>query len=154
VGAGIGRILAKVTMESDPPIILVVDSDPAAGAGPVSALPAQGYDVMWAVTGGEAIRLAAAESPALVLLDPDLPDMDAVDLCCVLSVAHPAATIVVSSVQAADEEVIAALEAGADDYLDKRLARGCCWPASVPTCVAGPPSRGCTGRRLGTGRPL
>ena len=49
--------------------LLVVEDDESIGRPLTAALRGQGYDVLWAVTAAEAVELAVAEPPALVLLD-------------------------------------------------------------------------------------
>jgi DNA-binding response OmpR family regulator len=99
--------------------ILVVEDDESIGRPLSAALRGQGYDVLWALTAAEALELADAEPPALVLLDLGLPDLDGVELCRQLRVCVPATVIVVLSARADDVDVVLGLEAGADDYLTK-----------------------------------
>jgi len=99
--------------------ILVVEDDESIGRPLTAALRGQGYDVLWALTAAEALELAAAEPPVLVLLDLGLPDLDGVELCRQLRLLVAAAVIVVLSARADDVDVVLGLEAGADDYLTK-----------------------------------
>jgi two-component system KDP operon response regulator KdpE len=69
-------------------------------------------------TGGEGIDLAAAEQPALVVLDLGLPDMHGIDVCRELR-RWSAAPIIVLSARHLDTEKAALLDAGADDYMTK-----------------------------------
>ena len=88
----------------------------------VSATPRsqseRGVRVIEAATGREGIDLAAAESPALVILDLGLPDMSGIDVCREIR-RWSSAPIVVLSARHADTEKVALLDAGADDYLTK-----------------------------------
>lgn len=99
--------------------ILLVEDDEAIGRPMVGALRGQGYDPLWALTAAEALELAGTETPALVLLDLGLPDLDGVELCRQLRAGLPATVIVVLSGRADDVDVVLGLEAGADDYLTK-----------------------------------
>ena len=99
--------------------LLLVEDDEAIGRSLTTALRGQGYDTMWALTAAEAIELAAAEPPVLVLLDLGLPDLDGVELCRQLRGTLPGVVIVVLSARADDVDVVLGLEAGADDYLTK-----------------------------------
>lgn len=99
--------------------ILLVEDDEAIGRPMVGALRGQGYDPLWALTAAEALELAGTETPALVLLDLGLPDLDGVELCRQLRAVLPATVIVVLSGRADDVDVVLGLEAGADDYLTK-----------------------------------
>jgi DNA-binding response OmpR family regulator len=75
--------------------------------------------VAHAGTAAEAIALATAKPPDLVLLDLGLPDLDGVELCRRLRRDQPAAVIVVLTARSREIDVVVALEAGADDYLIK-----------------------------------
>jgi DNA-binding response OmpR family regulator len=99
--------------------LLVVEDDESIGRPLGAALRSQGYDVLWALTAAEALELADAEPPVLVLLDLGLPDLDGVELCRQLRVVVPGTVIVVLSARADDVDVVLGLEAGADDYLTK-----------------------------------
>jgi two-component system KDP operon response regulator KdpE len=74
--------------------------------------------VLEAATGREGIDLAAAEAPALVVLDLGLPDMPGVEVCRELR-RWSAAPIIVLSARHADTEKAELLDAGADDYVTK-----------------------------------
>jgi two-component system KDP operon response regulator KdpE len=74
--------------------------------------------VVEAATGREGIDLAAAESPALVVLDLGLPDMPGIEVCREIR-RWSSAPIIVLSARHADTEKVALLDAGADDYLTK-----------------------------------
>ncbi len=101
------------------PTLLVVEDDESIGTPLTAALRGQGYDVLWAVTAAEALELAAAEPPVLVLLDLGLPDLDGVELCRLLRSRLPGTVVVVLSARADDVDVVLGLEAGADDYITK-----------------------------------
>ena len=77
-----------------------------------------GVRVIEAATGREGIDLAAAESPALTVLDLGLPDMPGIEVCREIR-RWSAAPIIVLSARHADTEKVALLDAGADDYLTK-----------------------------------
>jgi DNA-binding response OmpR family regulator len=111
--------VCDVSVEDNELTLLVVEDDEAIGRPLTSALKAQGFDVLWALTAAEAMELSDMEPPALILLDLGLPDMDGVDLCRRLRTALPAVVIVVLSARAEDVDVVLGLEAGADDYLTK-----------------------------------
>ena len=74
--------------------------------------------VVEAATGREGIDLAAAESPALIILDLGLPDMPGIEVCREIR-RWSSAPIIVLSARHADTEKVALLDAGADDYLTK-----------------------------------
>ncbi|MBJ7004356.1 response regulator [Streptomyces griseofuscus] len=98
--------------------VLVVEDDPQLVRALVINLRARRYDVDAAPDGTTALRLAAARRPDVVLLDLGLPDMDGVDVIRTLRGWTRAPVIVLSARQASGEKV-AALDAGADDYVTK-----------------------------------
>ena len=98
--------------------ILVVDDEPQIHRflGPV--LEAAGYPVLRATGGAEALRLAAARSPALILLDLGLPDVDGQEVLTRLR-AFSAIPVIVLSARDRPAEKIIALDGGANDYVEK-----------------------------------
>jgi len=100
------------------PRILVVDDEPQIHRFLRPALEVAGYEPLRAGTGTEALRLAAASDPSLVLLDLGLPDLDGQALIPRLR-AFSQVPVVVLSARDREEEKVAALDAGADDYVEK-----------------------------------
>ncbi|MFD8817945.1 response regulator [Streptomyces sp. NPDC059627] len=98
--------------------VLVVEDDPQLVRALVINLQARKYGVDAAPDGATALRLAAARQPDVVLLDLGLPDMDGVDIIKGLRGWTRVPILVLSARQASDEKV-AALDAGADDYITK-----------------------------------
>ncbi|MGX1730712.1 response regulator [Streptomyces diastaticus] len=98
--------------------VLVVEDDPQLVRALVLNLRARHYGVAAAPDGATALRLAAARQPDVVLLDLGLPDMDGVDIVKGLRGWSRVPILVLSARQASDEKV-AALDAGADDYITK-----------------------------------
>lgn len=103
--------------------VLVIDDEEQIRRALRSVLTAHGYSVLLAATAEEAVRLAASAKPDLIVLDLTLPDADGVDLASELR-AWISAPILVLSVRSGDEDKIAALDAGADDYLTKPFSAG------------------------------
>jgi two-component system KDP operon response regulator KdpE len=103
--------------------ILVIDDEPQIHRFLGPALEAAGYAPLRALTAAEGLRLAAERSPALVLLDLGLPDMDGQVVLPKLR-AFCAAPILVLSAREREEEKITALDSGADDYVEKPFALG------------------------------
>src|SRR5260370_1347845 len=99
--------------------ILLVEDDRDIGTELVQALASHGHSARLARGGGEALSAAISEPPDLVLLDLGLPDIDGVVLCRRLRAAVPEAIIVVLTARTGEFDVVAALDAGADDYLMK-----------------------------------
>ncbi|PWC27069.1 response regulator [Teichococcus aestuarii] len=103
---------------SQPTRILVVDDEPQIHRFLGPALGAAGYAPLRAETAQEALRLAATAAPALLLLDLGLPDMDGQALIPRLRAFCPAPILVVSA-RGQETEKVAALDAGAEDYVEK-----------------------------------
>jgi two-component system KDP operon response regulator KdpE len=98
--------------------ILVVDDDPQILRALRINLNARGYDVDVAAAGGAALQTAAERPPELVVLDLGLPDLDGVDVIRGLR-GWTAVPIIVLSGRAGGSDKVAALDAGADDYVTK-----------------------------------
>ena len=98
--------------------ILIVDDEAAIAHSLTPALEARGYEVQIAGTGEEALRLARIGSHDIVLLDLGLPDVDGKDLIERLH-ALDCRSVIVISARYIETEKVAALDRGADDYLDK-----------------------------------
>lgn len=98
--------------------VLVVEDDPQLVRALVINMQARRYGVDAAPDGATALRLAAARQPDVVMLDLGLPDMDGVDVIKALRGWSRMPIVVLSARQASDEKV-AALDAGADDYVTK-----------------------------------
>jgi len=78
----------------------------------------EGYDVITAMTGSEALRLAQAAKPAVVVLDWMLPKMSGIDVCRELRRTSRAGIVMVTA-RADETDKIIGLEIGADDYVTK-----------------------------------
>jgi len=98
--------------------VLVVEDDPQLVRALVINLQARKYGVDAAPDGATALRLAAARQPDVVMLDLGLPDMDGIDVIKALRGWTRVPILVLSARQGSDEKV-AALDAGADDYITK-----------------------------------
>jgi two-component system, OmpR family, KDP operon response regulator KdpE len=98
--------------------ILVVDDEPQILRALGTNLNARGYDVDLAPTGEAALTLAARHHPDVVVLDLGLPGIDGIDVIRGLR-GWSAVPIVVLSVREAERDKVAALDAGADDFVTK-----------------------------------
>jgi DNA-binding response OmpR family regulator len=98
--------------------ILLVEDDEAIAAGLVRVLDSQGHEVKRLARGGPA-PAAATEDIGLVVLDLGLPDVDGIDVCRHLRAARPDLAILILSARDQELDVVAGLDAGADDYLVK-----------------------------------
>jgi two-component system KDP operon response regulator KdpE len=103
--------------------ILVVDDEPQIHRVLRPALTACGYDVLEASTGRQALRMIAASAPDAIILDLGLPDIDGRE---VLTQARTFSKtpILILSARDRETEKIAALDAGADDYVEKPFGIG------------------------------
>ncbi|MBV9759869.1 MAG: response regulator transcription factor [Acidobacteriaceae bacterium] len=98
--------------------ILVVDDEPQLRRVMRTALVADGYEAHEARTGEEAIEMLRESNPDLILLDMNMPGMGGLAACQAIRALTDAA-ILVLSVRASEKDKIAALDAGADDYITK-----------------------------------
>jgi two-component system KDP operon response regulator KdpE len=104
---------------TDPgPLVLVVEDEPQMRRFLRASLAAHGYRLLEAAAGAEAVMLATSHNPELVLLDLGLPDGDGIDLTRRLREWSKTPIIVISA-RGREEDKVAALDAGADDYLTK-----------------------------------
>lgn len=105
------------------PRVLAVDDEPQILRFLKPGLSAAGYEVLTAATGGEALRAAGLQAPDIILLDLGLPDMDGKDVIRRLR-EWSTAPIIVLSARDRESEKIAALDLGADDYVNKPFGIG------------------------------
>lgn len=105
------------------PVALVIDDEPQIRRLLRVMLEAGGYQVFDAESGQEGIVLAAQRRPDVVLLDLGLPDLDGVEVVKRLR-EWSRMPIVVLSVRDREDDKIAALDAGADDYVTKPFNSG------------------------------
>jgi two-component system KDP operon response regulator KdpE len=103
--------------------VLVVDDERAIRRYLRAALNAQGYTVYDASNGQEALNSVIANKPDLVILDLGLPDLDGVEVTRRLR-EWTQLPILILSVREQEQDKIAALDAGADDYLTKPFSSG------------------------------
>lgn len=103
--------------------VLVVDDEPQIQRVLRPSLTASGYEVLEAATGREALAAVSANSPDLVILDLGLPDMDGKEVLRKLRILTRTPVIVLSA-RDRESEKIAALDLGADDYVEKPFAMG------------------------------
>ena len=103
--------------------VLVVDDERAIRRYLHAALNAHGYVIYEAVNGQEALSAAAAERPDLIILDLGLPDIDGVEVTRQIR-EWSQIPIIILSVREQERDKVAALDAGADDYLTKPFSTG------------------------------
>ena len=110
-------------MNENRPVVLVIEDDPPIRRFLRTSLTGHGYDVVEADAGQQALALAAQQPPDLVVLDLGLPDLDGIEVIRRLR-EWLAAPIVIVSARGQEKDKVAALDAGADDYLTKPFGAG------------------------------
>ncbi len=103
--------------------ILVVDDEPQIHRFLRPGLTASGFEVIMAETAADAIKAAATQAPALIILDLGLPDRDGKDVITEIR-AWSTVPIIVLSARDRESEKIAALDLGANDYINKPFGIG------------------------------
>ena len=109
-----------------PPRLLVADDNPLNVDILRTRLAAQGYEVLTATDGEAALALARAEQPDLLLLDVMMPGLDGLEVCRRLKgdPTLPFMPVVLVTAKADSRDVVAGLDAGADEYLTKPVDQG------------------------------
>jgi DNA-binding response OmpR family regulator len=97
--------------------VLVLDNTPAVGA----TLAASGFAVTEVRTGEEAMRLIQQRPFDLVLLDMNVPGWNSLEACQQVRAFAPSIKIIMMAAAEADEDRVRAIEAGADDCVNKPL---------------------------------
>jgi len=103
--------------------ILIIDDEPQIRKLLRVSLGAHGYDIDEASTGLDGINRATIFKPDLIILDLGLPDIDGREVVRQIREWTPL-PIIILSVKDQEQEKIAALDAGADDYLTKPFGVG------------------------------
>jgi two-component system, OmpR family, KDP operon response regulator KdpE len=103
--------------------VLVVDDEPQILRGLKTNLVARGYEVDTAAEGETALELASRHRPDVVIVDLGLPGIDGVEVIRGLR-TWSSASIIVLSAREQESEKVAALDAGADDYVTKPFGMG------------------------------
>lgn len=98
--------------------VLIVDDDMPLGRALAINMKARGMDVELATTGQAALDVVARFHPEVVILDLGLPDLDGIDVLHGIRGWNPVPVVVLSA-RATSDEKVAALDAGADDYVTK-----------------------------------
>jgi DNA-binding response OmpR family regulator len=106
-----------------PPRILIVDDQLQNVEILQDRLEGQGYDILTATAGEQALAMAMAQQPDLILLDVMMPDMDGLEVCRRLkaNVALPFMPVIMLTARSDVQDIVTGFEAGADEYLTKPL---------------------------------
>jgi DNA-binding response OmpR family regulator len=119
-GGGVETAERRATLEAVSRSVLLVEDDPRVRRALQLALRDEGYAVSSAATGREGLDALSSTTPDVVLLDLMLPDLDGFDVC--RRIRHDSDVPVIMVTARTDtHDVVAGLEAGADDYVTKPL---------------------------------
>ncbi len=110
-------------MTEQGPRVLIVDDEPAIRRFLRASLSVHGYSVHEASTGEEALQVVPAVHPDVIILDLGLPDIGGAEIMTHLR-QWSQTPIIILSVQGEESAKVAALDAGADDYLTKPFGAG------------------------------
>jgi two-component system KDP operon response regulator KdpE len=110
-------------MTAAPPSVLLIEDEPQMRRFLRAALGGTEYDLVEASTAREGLAQAAGRNPDLILLDLGLPDADGIDVARQIR-EWSRTPIIVLSARGQERDKIAALDAGADDYLTKPFGVG------------------------------
>jgi two-component system KDP operon response regulator KdpE len=103
--------------------ILIIDDEVQIRRLLEISLTSSGYKTIFACDGKEALTVAVTHSPALIILDLGLPDIDGIDLLARLREWY-SKPVIVLSVRNSEDDIVNALDRGANDYLTKPFRSG------------------------------
>ena len=108
-------------MKKDQPVVLVVENEPAQREVLAFNLDAEGYDVVQAANGEEALIMVDEVMPDIIVLDWMMPNLSGIEVCRRLKMRPETRGISIIMLSAKSEEVdrVRGLETGADDYVIK-----------------------------------
>lgn len=99
------------------PVLLIIDDEPQIRK--ILKISLEGsYKIVDAMDGAEGIRKAATDQPSLILLDLGLPDKDGLEVLKELR-EWSSTPVIILSVRKSVEDIVTALDYGADDYITK-----------------------------------
>ena len=98
--------------------VLIVDDEPSILASMTTLLRGRGYEVLTAMSGRGALDVFERDRPDLIVLDLGLGDIDGIEICRLIRDGS-ATPIIVLSARGEERDKVAALDAGADDYVTK-----------------------------------
>jgi two-component system KDP operon response regulator KdpE len=108
---------------TNPDNILIIDDEMQIRRLLDITLSANGYKITGAATGKEGLLMAATSQPVLIILDLGLPDIDGIDILKKLREWY-FKPIIILSVRSSEEDIVEALDHGANDYLTKPFRTG------------------------------
>jgi class 3 adenylate cyclase len=109
-----------------PPVILIVDDNPTNVDILQARLAAHNYEILAAGDGEAGLAMAREAQPDLILLDIMMPKIDGIEVCRKLraDASVPFVPIIMVTARADSKDIVAGLEAGADEYLTKPVDQG------------------------------
>ncbi len=119
--------VARPGLDGGGALVLVVDDERPITRAISAALTARGYRAAVAVNGTEALERTAVDTPAAVILDLGLPDLDGIDVLRRIR-GWSQVPVIVLTAEGAEDRKVRALDDGADDYVTK--------PFSTPELLA------------------
>ena len=99
--------------------VLVVEDEPDIASGLRDNLEFEGYEVVTAVDGEEAIKATQEHNPDLILMDLMMPKLDGLEACRQIRQAGMMIPILMLTAKSQEIDIVRGLEAGADDYITK-----------------------------------
>ncbi len=111
----------RIRRDSDAPLVVVIEDEPTQRGLLTRVLERDGYQVLAVGDGEIGLRAIVENAPDLVLLDLNLPRMSGLEICRQLRLDPLTATlpVIVITAHTALDDMVAALDAGADDFLAK-----------------------------------
>jgi two-component system alkaline phosphatase synthesis response regulator PhoP len=106
-------------MEPRSPKLLIIEDEPDMVLGLRDNFEFEGFRVMTATDGEDGLRRALSDQPDIILLDLMLPKLNGLEVCRSLRKRGVSTPIVVLTARGQEEDVVAGLELGADDYVTK-----------------------------------
>ena len=103
--------------------ILVAEDDPVTREAITACLTAEGFHVLEAGNGREALELWQSERPDLICLDIMMPELDGYDVCRRIRAANDRVPVLFLSAKSEEIDVVVGLELGADDFVRKPFGR-------------------------------
>ena len=116
--------IVATAVSDRPKTVLVVEDDPALALGLIDSLEFEGYRVVHANNGTDAISQAAAEDIDCIVLDLMLPDMNGYAVCETIRRTDPMTPILMLTARSQEADKIRGLDVGADDYVTKPFSVG------------------------------
>ncbi len=111
------------TAEPSKPLVLIVEDEAPIRRFLRASLTSQGYRLVEAETGAEGLALTGSHAPDIIILDLGLPDMDGLDVIVRLR-EWSTVPVIILTARGKEQDKIAGLDAGADDYLTKPFSVG------------------------------